>query len=118
VLFGGGTFEFRTKTLVGFDQRTSEQELDQIEYRGDAKRVVVMPKTTVRLMVFDFEGLDRINWSGQNCVLVRAGPAAGGAALAPSKRQNGAADVSASSHKGAPSPAPPIAGASDSSGNR
>jgi len=33
--------------------------------------VVVVPKTTVRLMVFDFDGPDRINWSGQNCVLVR-----------------------------------------------
>jgi hypothetical protein len=28
VLFGGGTFEFRATTLVGFDARTSEQELD------------------------------------------------------------------------------------------
>lgn len=83
-LFGGGTFEFRPTTLVGFDQRTSEQELDKVDYRGDTKQVVVLPKTTVRLMVFDFDGPDRINWSGQNCVLVRVGPAPRSAALASS----------------------------------
>ena len=74
VLFGGGTFEFRPTTLVGFDNRTRPQELDQVEYRGDAKQVVVIPKTTIKLIVFDFDGPDRINWSGQNCVLVRVGP--------------------------------------------
>ncbi len=74
-MFGGGTFEFRPTTLVGFDKRTSAQELDQVEYRGDAKQVVVIPKTTFKLIVFDFDGPDRINWSGQNCVLVRVGPA-------------------------------------------
>ena len=82
-LFGGGTFEFRTTTLVGFDTRTSEQELDKVEYRGGGKQVVVLPKTTVRLMVFDFDGPDRINWSGQNCVLVRVGASNGAAASVP-----------------------------------
>jgi hypothetical protein len=83
VLFGGGTFEFRPTTLVGFDARTSEQELDKVEYRGGEKQVAVLPKTTVRLMVFDFDGPDRINWSGQNCVLVRVGASNGAAAPAP-----------------------------------
>lgn len=80
VLFGGGFFEFRADTLVGYDQRTREQELDRVEYRGDAKHVVVIPRTTIRLMEFDVEGPNRINWSSQNCQLVRAGAAPGTAA--------------------------------------
>jgi hypothetical protein len=82
VLFGGGTFEFRTTTLVGFDARTSEQELDKVEYRGDAKHVVVLPKTTVKLIEFDFDGPNRINWASQNCVLVRVGAASSSASAA------------------------------------
>jgi hypothetical protein len=80
VLFGGGFFEFRADTLVGYDQRTREQELDRVEYRGDARHVVVIPRTTIRLMEFDVEGPDRINWASQNCVLVRAGAALAGTA--------------------------------------
>ena len=34
VLFGGGVFEFRPDRLVGMDERTREQELDRVEYRG------------------------------------------------------------------------------------
>jgi hypothetical protein len=82
LLFGGGTFEFRTDTLIGFDQRTREQELDRVEYRGDARHVVVIPRTTIRLMEFDVEGPDRINWASQHCVLVRAGAASSGGAAA------------------------------------
>jgi hypothetical protein len=81
MLFGGGTFEFRTTTLVGFDARTSEQELDKVEYRGDAKHVVVLPKTTVKLIEFDFDGPNRINWASQNCVLVRVGAASSSASV-------------------------------------
>ena len=73
VLFGGGVFEFRTDKLVGMDERTREQELDKVEYRGDAKHVVVLPKTTIKLMEWDFDGPNRINWKSQNCVLVRVG---------------------------------------------
>lgn len=80
VLFGGGVFEFRPDRLVGMDDRTPEMELDRVEYRGDAKRVIVIPKTTIKLMDFDVEGPDRINWASQNCVLVRVGTAAGSAA--------------------------------------
>jgi hypothetical protein len=117
VLFGGGTFEFRTTTLVGFDARTSEQELDKVEYRGGGKQVVVLPKTTVRLMVFDFDGPDRISWSGQNCVLVRVGPAPYGAPLASSAQSQPAAGTvaSESSHKGVTPSTPSIARASESS---
>ncbi|MEP6609448.1 MAG: hypothetical protein ABJA83_12315 [Burkholderiaceae bacterium] len=75
VLFGGGVFEFRADRLVGMDARTTEQELDRVEYRGDAKHVVVLPKTTFKLMEFDIESPDRINWASQKCVLVRAGAA-------------------------------------------
>jgi hypothetical protein len=73
VLFGGGTFEFRQDRLMGMDARTPPQELDRVEYRGDSKHVVVIPKATVKLMEWDVEGPNRINWKSQKCVLVRAG---------------------------------------------
>jgi hypothetical protein len=79
VLFGGGVFEFRPDRLMGMDERTSPQELDRVEYRGDARRVIVLPKTTFKLIEFDFEGPDRINWASQKCVLVRVGAASGSA---------------------------------------
>ena len=88
MFFGGGVFEFRPDRLVGMDARTREQELDRVEYRGDAKRVVVIPKTTFKLIEFDFEGPDRINWASQNCVLVRVGAAAGGAPAPEPARAN------------------------------
>jgi len=73
VLFGdGGVFEFQRDRLVGMDERTPPQELDRVEYRGDAKHVVVLPKATVKLMEFDVESPDRIHWKSQNCVLVKA----------------------------------------------
>ena len=75
VLFGGGTFEFRPDSLVGMDARTPPQVLDQVEYRGNEKHVVVLPKTTIKLIEFDFDGPNRINWTGQNCALVRVGGA-------------------------------------------
>jgi hypothetical protein len=70
-LFGGGVFEFRQDKLVGMDARTPAQELDRVEYRGNEKHVVVLPKTTLKLMEFDVDGPNRISWTGQNCVLVR-----------------------------------------------
>lgn len=77
VLFGdGGVFEFQPDRLVGMDQRTAPQELDRVEYRGDAKHVVVLPKATVKLMEFDLTGPDRIEWRSQNCVLVQVGSTA------------------------------------------
>jgi hypothetical protein len=85
VLFGGGVFEFRADKLVGMDERTPEQELDKVEYRGDAKHVVVLPKTTLKLIEFDFEGPNRISWTGQNCVLVRVGSTPAGASATPAK---------------------------------
>ena len=60
----------------------AQQELDRVEYRGDAKRVVVLPKTTFKLIEFDFEGPDRINWASQKCVLVRVGAASSSASAA------------------------------------
>ena len=76
VLFGGGVFEFRAGALVGMEPNGSgQQELDRVEYRGDAHHVVVLPNTTVRIMEWDVEGPDRIRWASQNCVLVRAGGA-------------------------------------------
>jgi hypothetical protein len=81
VLFGGGMFEFRAGTLVGMEPNGSaEQELDRVDYRGDPHHVVVLPRTTVRLMEWDVESPDRIRWASQNCVLVRAVAAASGRA--------------------------------------
>jgi hypothetical protein len=108
VLFGGGMFEFRPDRMIGMDERTPPQELDRVEYRGDAKHVVVIPKTTVKLMEFDVEGPDRINWKAANCVLVKAGPApmasgsapSKGANAAPANAANAAAAAAAGSHSG------------------
>ena len=97
VLFGGGVFEFQKDRLVGMDAHTPPQEMDRVEYRGDARHVVVLPKTTLKLMEFDVDSPDRIHW--QDCVLVRAG-AATAADAAPSKvaRSNaGATNASANS---------------------
>ncbi len=82
-LFGGGVFEFRPNALVGFDERTHEQELDRVEYRGDSRHVVVIPKTTIRLMEWDVESPNRINWASQHCVLVRVSAAGSAAASVP-----------------------------------
>ena len=77
LLFGGGMFEFRAGALVGMEPNGSgEQELDRVEYRGDAHHVVVLPRQTVRIMEWDVEAPDRIRWASQNCVLVRAGAVA------------------------------------------
>jgi hypothetical protein len=98
-LFGGGVFEFRPDRLVGMDDRTREQELDRVEYRGDARHVVVLPKTTLKLIEFDVDSPDRIHWTGQNCVLVRvaAAPTAS-TGSAPDKVANAAPALSAGSH--------------------
>jgi len=98
LLFGGGVFEFRPDRLVGKDERTPEQELDRVEYRGDAKHVVVLPKTTLKLIEFDFEGPDRIRWTGQNCVLVRvSATSTASAAAVPPKVANAAPASSSAS---------------------
>jgi hypothetical protein len=90
LLFGGGVFEFRADRLIGMDERTPPQEMDRVEYRGDTKHVVVIPKTTVKLMEFDVEGPDRINWKAANCVLVKTGSAPTASGSAPSKAANAA----------------------------
>jgi len=111
VLFGGGVFEFRPDKLVGMDQHTPEQELDRVEYRGDAKHVVVLPKTTIKLMEWDFEGPDRINWKSQNCVLVRAGAQSAQAAAS-----TGAASAKTTGAEAAPTSRPASASASSAGG--
>jgi len=100
VLFGGGVFEFRADRLVGMDPHGPAQELDRVEYRGDAKHVVVLPRTTLKLMEWDVETPDRIRWASANCVLVRAGAAT----VATSPASNAAAATTASP------PAAPSAG--------
>ena len=104
LLFVGGTFEFRPDRLVGMDARTPETEIDRVEYRGDEKHVVVLPKTTLKLIEFDFDGPNRINWKSQNCALVRvsttptaSGSAAPAAAAAAPKVANAATAPSAGS---------------------
>ena len=103
VLFGGGVFEFRPDRLVGMDERTRETELDRVEYRGDAKRVVVLPKTTLKLIEFDFEGPDRINWASQKCVLLRVGAASSSASAAKPATGAGAAPTTAAAAGTSPS---------------
>ena len=120
VLFGGGVFEFRPDRLVGIDERTREQELDRVEYRGDAKHVVVLPKKSFKLIEFDFEGPDRINWASQKCVLVRVGAASSSAsavkpatvatAATPSARSGSSAAGVITFSVGAPSPDNNVAG--------
>jgi hypothetical protein len=97
-LFGGGVFEFRPDRLVGMDERTREQELDRVEYRGNAKHVVVLPKTTLKLIEFDVDSPDRIHWTGQNCVLVRVATTAASAGSAPARVANAAPTPSTGSH--------------------
>jgi hypothetical protein len=59
---------------------------------------VVLPKTTFKLIEFDFEGPDRINWASQKCVLVRVGAASNSASAAkPATSASAAAAPSASS---------------------
>jgi hypothetical protein len=78
---GDAVFEFRPGTLVGIDKRTHRADvLDQVEYRGGGKQVVVIPKASLKLIVFDFDGRDRIQWAGQNCTLTRVGVASQAAA--------------------------------------
>lgn len=78
---GDAVFEFRPGSMVGIDKRTHRvKPLDQVEYRGSAKQVVVIPKATLKLIVFDFDGPDRIRWQGQNCSLSRVGGASQAAA--------------------------------------
>jgi hypothetical protein len=119
VLFGGGVFEFRPDRLLGMDGRTPPQELDRVEYRGDARRVVVLPKTTLKLIEFDVEGPDRINWASQKCVLVRVGAASRSASAAAPATAAGAASSARSGATtggvlafavGAPSPDDKVAG--------
>jgi hypothetical protein len=97
----GGVFEFRPDRLVGMDESTREQEFDRVEYRGGGKHVVVVPKTTLKLIEFDFDGSDRVHWTGQNCTLVRVGagsnPASGSA---PAKVANAAPAATAGSRSG------------------
>ena len=101
VLFGsGGVFEFRPDRLVGMDERTREQELDRVEYRGDAKHVVVLPKTTLKLMEFDVEGPDRINWAAAKCVLVRVGAPSASASASTAAPARVAASAGAASAAG------------------
>src|SRR5262249_49796098 len=91
--------EFRPDKLVGMDQRTPEQELDKVDYRGDSRHVVVIPKTTIRLMEWDVESPNRINWASQHCVLVRVGSPGAAAASAPAPGARAAAAApSASPH--------------------
>ncbi len=119
-IFGGGVFDFRPDRLIAMDERTPPQELDRVEYRGDAKRVVVLPKTTLKLIEFDFEGPDRINWTSQKCVLVRVGAASSSASAAspatvattatPSARSDSTTGGVIDFSVGAPSPDNNVAG--------
>ncbi len=97
---GGGVFEFRPASLVGSDAQMREQELDQVQYRGDAQRVVVIPKASFKLIEFQFDGPDRITWPLYSCTLVRVTGAA--KAAAPAKAATRAGTPAAAPAAGAP----------------
>ena len=114
---GGGTFEFKPGALVGSDAHTRPKELDQVEYRGDDKRVIVIPKSTFKLIDFRFDGPDRITWPLYNCTLVRVtGATAAGSGATPAA---GGGTASRASGGGAgPAGAPAAASAAASSSAR
>src|SRR5215467_4402903 len=60
-MFGRGTIEFRPKTLVSIENG-GERVLNHVEYRGDGGRVAVLPQDpgSIGVLVFDFQGKDRI----------------------------------------------------------
>lgn len=117
-LFGGGVFEFRPDRLVGMDERTREQELDRVEYRGGGKHVVVLPKTTLKLIEFDFDGPDRIHWASQNCTLVRvSGASSASAGTAPAKTANAASPAATGSTSGSGGVLTLVVGATSSTDN-
>ena len=62
----------------------------------------MLPKTTFKLIEFDFEGPDRINWASQKCVLVRVGAASSSASTrAPAAATSAAAAAAPSGSSGA-----------------
>jgi hypothetical protein len=67
-------FELKPAAQVGLDKRTHEaRTLDQVATRGDARLVSVTRRSTLKLIVFDFDGPDRIRRSGRDCAPVQAG---------------------------------------------
>jgi len=83
-MFGRGTIEFRPKTLVSIEN-SGERVLNHVEYRGDGSRVAVLPQDpgSIGVLVFDFQGKDRIRAEGLGCAMARPGtapPAASSAA--------------------------------------
>jgi hypothetical protein len=81
MLFNGDTvFEFRPTGMVGIDKRTRRIDpLDDVQYRGGERQVVVIPRQSLKLIVFNFDGPDRITWEGQNCSLTRVSAGANAA---------------------------------------
>lgn len=79
-MFGRGIIEFRPRTLVAIGRDGSESVLNHVEYRGGGDRVAVLPQDpgSVGVMVFDFNGRDRIIAAGVGCVMARTGSAATG----------------------------------------
>jgi hypothetical protein len=44
IVFGEGIWDIRPKAMYGIDRGVGETELDQVEYRGNAKAVAVLPR--------------------------------------------------------------------------
>ena len=70
VLFGNGVIDYRENVLAD----EAGNALDKVQYRGNGSCVVVLGTRGVQLIVFDFEGPNRIKPAGFDCALVRAGP--------------------------------------------
>jgi hypothetical protein len=82
-MLGRGLIEFRPTTLVAIGAVGREQLMYHVDYRGDASRVVVLPRDAASFthMIIDFNGRDRAVVAAVGCTLARAG--AQGAATAP-----------------------------------
>jgi len=82
-MLGRGLIEFRPTSVVAIGPGGQEQVKYHVDYRGDASRVVVLPRDAASFthMIIDFSGPDRAVVAGVGCHLTRAGGQA--AAVAP-----------------------------------
>jgi hypothetical protein len=74
-MLGRGLIEFRPTSLVAIGPGGREQLKYHVDYRGDASRVVVLPRDAASFthMIIDFNGPDHATVAAVGCNLSRAG---------------------------------------------
>lgn len=84
-MLGRGLIEFRPSTLVTIGSGGREQLKYHADYRGDASRVVVLPRDAASFthMIIDFSDPDRASVAAMGCALARVGGPASTTAPAP-----------------------------------